>query len=88
MLVLQPNEPDLYGYVAEWQDAVSAFEKGKNALVDFEYGRLITMLVMSAYMAHEKKKTIDLTDAATLHELEGYVPLIQQGKGAKVLLGT
>ena len=87
-LVLQPNEPDLYGYVAEWRDAVSAFEQGRNALVDFEYGRLITMLVMSAYMAHEKSKTIDLTDAATLQELEGYVPLIQQGKGAKVLLGA
>jgi predicted dehydrogenase len=84
-LILEPNEPDLYGYIAEWRDAISAFEQGKNALLDFEYGRLITMLVMAAYMAHEKKKVIDLTDSAVLKELESYVPLIQQGKGAKVL---
>ncbi len=86
-LLLHHNEPDLYGYIAEWRDAVSAFEQGKNALLDFEYGRLITMLVMAGYMAHEKKKTIDLTDPAVLAELESYVPLIQQGKGAEVLLG-
>jgi hypothetical protein len=36
-------------------------------------------------MAHEKKTTIDLTDSAVLAELESYVPLIQQGKGAEVL---
>jgi predicted dehydrogenase len=87
-LVLQPNEPDLYGYVAEWRDAVSAFEQGKNARLDFQYGRLITMLVMAAYLAHEKKATIDLTDSEVLHELESYVPLIQQGKGAEVLRGA
>ena len=87
-LLLHHNEPDLYGYIAEWRDAISAFEQGKNALLDFEYGRLITMLVMAGYMAHEKKKTIDLTDSAVLAELESYVPLIQQGKGAKVLLGA
>ncbi len=84
-LVLQPNEPDLYGYVAEWRDAVSAFEKGKNAMLDFQYGRRITMLVMAAYMAHEKKATIDLTDSKVLQSLESYVPMIQQGKGAEVL---
>jgi predicted dehydrogenase len=84
-LVLQPNEPDLYGYVAEWRDAISAFEQGKNAMLDFQYGRLITMLVMAAYMAHEKKATIDLTDSEVLQELENYVPKIQQGKGAQVL---
>ena len=86
-LVLQTNEPDLYGYIAEWRDAIPAFEQGKNALLDFEYGRLITMLVMAGYMACEKKKVIDLTDSRVLEELEGYVPLIQQGKGAEVLLG-
>jgi len=86
-LVLQPNEPDLYGYIAEWRDAISAFEQGKNAMLDFEFGRLITMLIVAAYMAHEKKKTIDLTDSSVLKELESYVPLIQQGKGAQVLLG-
>jgi predicted dehydrogenase len=87
-LVLEPNEPDLYGDIAEWRDAISAFEQGKNALLDFEYGRLITMLVMAAYMAHEKKQVIDLTDSKVLEELEGYVPLIQQGKGAKVLISS
>jgi hypothetical protein len=87
-LVLQPNEPDLYGYVTEWRDAISAFEQGKNAMLDFEYGRRITMLVMAAYMAHEKKTTIDLTDSEVLQALESYIPMIQQGKGAEVLLGT
>ena len=87
-LILHHNEPDLYGYIAEWRDALSAFELGKNAMLDFEYGRLITMLVMSGYMAHEKKKTIDLTDSAVLTELESYIPLIQQGKGAQVLRGA
>ena len=87
-LLLHHNEPDLYGYIAEWRDAISAFEQGKNALLDFEYGRLITMLVMAGYMAHEKKTAIDLTDSAVLAELERYVPLIQQGKGAEVLRGV
>ena len=45
------------------------------------------MLVMAAYMSHEKKKTIDLTDQAVLQELETYVPLIQQGKGTEILGG-
>ncbi len=87
-LLLHHNEPDLYGYIAEWRDAISAFEQGKNALLDFEYGRLITMLVMAGYMAHEKKTAIDLTDSAVLAELKSYVPLIQQGKGAEVLRGV
>jgi len=85
-LVLQPNEPDLYGYIAEWRDAIAAFQQGKNALLDLEYGRLITMLIMAAYMSHEKRQVLDLTDARVLKELESYVPLIQQGKGAEVLL--
>ncbi|MFZ2146549.1 MAG: Gfo/Idh/MocA family oxidoreductase [Sedimentisphaerales bacterium] len=87
-LLLHHNEPDLYGYITEWRNAISAFEQGKNALLDFEYGRLITMLVMAGYMAHEKKMTIDLTNSAVLAELDSYVPLIQQGKGAEVLRGV
>ena len=87
-LILQPNEIDLYGYVAEWRDALSAFEKGKNGMLDFEYGRLITMLTMAAYMSFEKKKTLDLTDSKVQEELKTYVPLIQQGKGTKVLCGS
>ena len=84
-LVLQANEPDLYGYIGEWRDAIAAFEQGKNAMLDFEYGRLITMLIMAAYMSHEQKKVIDLTDAKVLKALDSYVPLIQQGKGAEAL---
>lgn len=84
-LILQPNEIDLYGYVAEWLDAVAAFEQGRDAALNLEYGRIITQLVMAAYMSHEKKKLIDLTDPAVLTELEDYVPLIQQGRGKIVL---
>jgi hypothetical protein len=40
---------------------------------------------MAAYMSAEKKRVIDLTDPATLAELETYVPLIQQGRGAEQL---
>ena len=46
------------------------------------------MLVMAAYMAHERKTTLDLMDPDVLQDLENYVPLIQQGKGAEVLLGA
>ena len=84
-LILQPNESDLYGYVAEWRDALAAFEQGHDALLNLEYGKLITMLIMAAYMAHEKGRTLDLTDARVLDELENYVPLIQKGEGKKVL---
>jgi hypothetical protein len=41
--------------------------------------------VMAAYMSAERRKVIDLTDAAVQQELETYVPLIQQGKGAEIL---
>jgi hypothetical protein len=84
-LILQPDEASLYGYIAEWLDALAAFEQGRDALLNLEYGRLITMLIMAAYMSHEKGKVVDLTDPAALGELETYVPLIQQGKGAQVL---
>lgn len=84
-LIVQPNETDLYGYVAEWQNVLAAFEQGHDALLNLEYGKLITMLIMAAYMSHEKGKVIDLTDPKVLNELEDYVPLIQQGKGKKIL---
>ena len=41
---------------------------------------------MAAYLSAERRRTIDLTDPATLQELETYVPLIQQGRGAEQLL--
>jgi predicted dehydrogenase len=84
-LILQPDEIALYGYVAEWIDALAAFEQGRDGLLNLEYGKLITMLIMAAYMSHEKGMAVDLTNAKTLTELENYVPLIQQGKGAEVL---
>ncbi len=84
-LVMQPNEPDLYGYVAEWLDAAAAFEKGKDGLLNVEYGRMVVQLIMAGYLAHEKGKTIDLTDAGVIKELDKYVPLIQQGKGGELL---
>ena len=84
-LILQPNEIDLYGYVAEWLDALAAFERGDDALLNVEYGKLITMLIMAAYMSHERGTAIDLTDPSILNELADYVPLIQQGKGKEVL---
>ncbi len=40
---------------------------------------------MAAYMSAEKKKVIDLTDPVAQRELETYVPLIQQGRGADQL---
>ncbi len=84
-LILQPDEIALYGYVAEWFDALRAFEQGRDALLNLEYGKLITMLIVAAYMSHENRKVVDLTDPATLGKLDTYVPLIQQGQGRQVL---
>ncbi len=84
-LILQPDEIALYGYIAEWLDALQAFEQGHDALLNLEYGRFITMLIMAAYLSHEKRKVVDMTDPRTLAELATYVPLIQQGKGKQVL---
>jgi len=41
---------------------------------------------MASYLSAEKGRTIDLTDKATIAELDAYVPLIQQGKGGAQLL--
>ncbi|MCL5278820.1 MAG: Gfo/Idh/MocA family oxidoreductase [Planctomycetes bacterium] len=84
-LILQPDEIALYGYIAEWLDAIQAFEQGHDALLNLEYGRFITMLIMAAYLSHERRKVVDMTDPQTLTELATYVPLIQQGKGKQVL---
>jgi hypothetical protein len=40
---------------------------------------------MAAYISAENKRSIDLTDPAVNQELETYIPLIQQGRGAEVL---
>ena len=85
LLAIQPNEPDLYGYTDENVDALAAFRAGRSALLDFDDGLDVVRLTMAAYMSAEKHTVIDLTDAATLDELESYVPLIQQGRGTEVL---
>lgn len=85
LLAVQYNEADLYGYTDENKDAAEAFLAGRDAYLDWNYGLQITRLVMAAYMAAERRQTIDLTDLAVLAELEEYVPLIQQGRGREVL---
>jgi len=85
LLPVQPNEPDLYGYVDENIDAVEAFSSGRPPLLDWNYGREIVRLTMAAYLSAEERRTIDLNDAETAARLEEYIPLIQQGRGAEVL---
>jgi len=84
LLVVQPNEVDLYGYVDELEDARKAFLGGKDALLNWEYGLEITKLCQAGYMSAEQGRTIDLTDAKIQKELDSYTSLIAQGKGAEV----
>ncbi len=85
LLTIQPNEADLYGYTDENEDAVDAFTNGRPPLLDWHYGLEIVRLTMAAYLSAERRATVDLTDPATCEELETYIPLIQQGRGADVL---
>lgn len=85
LLTVQPNEADLYGYVDENLDAAQRFLRGDHGLLPFSYGLEITRLVMASYLSAEKKQTVDLTCTKTRAELESYIPLIQQGKGADQL---
>jgi predicted dehydrogenase len=85
LLAIQPNEPDLYGYTDEHIDALAAFRDGRSALLDFDYGLEIVRLTMAAYLSAEQRRVVDLTDAATRAELDDYIPLIQQGRGAETL---
>jgi predicted dehydrogenase len=87
LLAVQYNEADLYGYTDENRDMVESFGAGRDALLSWEYGLEIQRLVMAAYLSAERGRTIDLTDEAVITELDDYVPLIQQGKGAAQLLG-
>jgi predicted dehydrogenase len=84
LLVVQPNEADLYGYVDELEDARKAFLEGKDAFLNWEYGLEITRLCQAAYMSAERGRTIDLRDAKIQKELDSYTSLIAQGKGAEV----
>ncbi|GIV78935.1 Gfo/Idh/MocA family oxidoreductase [Litorilinea aerophila] len=85
LLTVHHNEADLYGYTDENVDAAEAFLAGRDGFLPWSYGLEITKLVMAAYMAAERRQTIDLTDPQIQAELETYVPLIQQGRGAEVL---
>ncbi len=85
LLAVQYHEADLYGYTDENEDAAKAFLAGKDAMLPWSYGLEITRLVMASYMSAERQKTIDLPDPAVQKELESFVPMIQQGKGADVL---
>ena len=53
--------------------------------LDWKYGLEITKLVQAAYMAAEKKQTIDLTDAAVQKELVNFKSLVAQGRGGEIL---
>jgi predicted dehydrogenase len=82
-LVVQPNEPDLYGYVGEWQDAIRTLSQKRDGLLNFAYGKRVVELVMAGYLSHEKQCTVSF-DAAL--DLAQYVPAIQKGLGKKVML--
>ncbi len=85
LLAVQPNEADLYGYTDENLDLVLALTEGRPPMLDWDYGLEIVRLNLAAYLSAERGAVVDLTDRATLEELETYVPLIQQGRGAEVL---
>lgn len=85
LLAVQYNEPDLYGYTDENEEAAQAFLSGRDGMLTWRYGLEIVRLVMAAYMSAERQQVIDLTDPAIQQELETYVPLIQQGRGADIL---
>ena len=88
LLAIQPNEPDLYGYVDEHRDALASFRDGRSAFLDFEYGVEIVRLTMAAYRSAEERRVIDLTDPDERAALDTYVPLVQQGRGSEVLRPT
>ena len=88
LLAVQPNEPDLYGYVDENVDARACVPTGRPALLDSAYGLEIVRLTMAAYLSAEQGRAVDLTDPATDKRLATYVPAIQQGRGGAQLLGV
>jgi predicted dehydrogenase len=85
LLVVEPNEADLYGYVDEIQDAVRSFNAGHDGYLNFAYGLEITKLCQAAYMAAERGVTLDLTDPQVQADLKTYTSLIAQGRGREVL---
>ena len=86
LLNVLPMEPLDYGYVGEWVDALAAFREGRNGFLDGRFGHHVVRLLMAGYLSSEFGLVIDLTDPDVIRNLETYIPLIQQGKGAKILL--
>jgi len=86
LLAVQYNEADLYGYTDENQDMLDSFSAGRDAMLNWEYGLEVQRLVMASYLSAERGRTIDLTDATVLAELDTYIPAIQQGKGHDQLM--
>jgi predicted dehydrogenase len=86
LLAVQYNEADLYGYTDENQNMLEAFSAGRDAMLSWEYGLEVQRLVMASYLSAELGRTIDLTDAGVLAQLDTYVPAIQQGKGLDQLM--
>lgn len=87
LLALQPNEADLYGYISELADMRDAFLAGKDAMLDWNYGREITKLVQACYLAAERGQTLKWSNPIVQQELEEYKSLIAKGEGADLLLG-
>jgi len=85
LMAIQPNEADLYGYVDETRDTANAFLNNKKALLNWEFGVEITKLVQAAYMAAERKMTIDLTDPNVQKDLLNFQSLVAQGRGGEIL---
>jgi len=85
LLALQPNEADLYGYIDEIADMRDAFFAGRDAMLDWNYGKEITKLVQACYLAAEKGQTLKWSNPIVQQELEQYESLISKGEGAEVL---
>ncbi len=79
-LIVQPDEPRLYGYVDEWIDAANAFRNNRDACLNFAYGARVTRLIAAGYLSSETKKTVSFDDVA-----DDYIPKIHRGQGASVL---
>ncbi len=86
LLALQPNEADLYGYIAEIEDMRDTFLSGQDAMLDWNYGKEITVLCQACYLSAEKGQTLKLSNPIVRQELESYRSLIASGEGAEVLL--
>jgi predicted dehydrogenase len=84
-LAVLADEPELYGYGAEWRNARDAFLAGQDGYLNFDYGCEIAVILMAAYMSAEMGVTINLEEPGMMQRLLEYVPAIQQGKGHAVL---